>query len=218
MAHGQPFEIGSRIRIRRLESGTKAHITRVEDITENWVAIQRPIHHYEPVRLYPGETVELTVVRTEPPAGIFNATTVVIGETRQRLPLVRIQLPEGWKRAQLREYFRVPVTRPIRVRPITEEEDEPWLEGVSRDLSGGGCQVVLPETLDPEQPVEVELDLPDGTYRMRGTVRRITEEMASGQLCTVAGIRFDDVPERQREEIIRYAFERQIELRKKGMT
>lgn len=217
--NGPPLIPGTRIRLRSLESpGKPAHITRVEEVSDRWLAVQRPTHHYQPVRLYPGTPVEVRVVRTTPPEGIYRAETVVLGETRQRVPLLRLEPPGRWERSQLREYFRVPAMRPVRVRPLQEGGDVPWLEGHTRDLSGGGCQVMLPTALEQGARVEVELELPDAVHRLVGSIQRVQVDPDAGQLPVAIGIKFEQVSERQREEIIRYAFERQIELRRKGMT
>lgn len=217
----QPLEIGSRLRLRSLETAAAtAHMTRVEDMTDQWVAVQRPTVNYKPVRLFPGTDVELSVTRTEPPglAGKYRARSVVLGEVGRDLPLLRLQLPTEWERAQLREFFRVPATRPVRVRSVPATDDDEWIEGRTRDLSGGGCQVVLPVMLERGQSIELELELPDGVYRVRGTVRRGTQDVLAPEFSAVIGVQFSGIVEKQREELIRYAFERQIELRKRGMT
>lgn len=214
----QPLEVGTRVRLREVSPTAIAHMTRVEEVTDRWIGVQRPTHNYEPVRFYRGAKVELNVVRTHPPEGIFRAETFVLGEVHQRVPMLRLEVPAKWERAQLREFFRVDAVRPVRVRRFTKEGDLPWVEGHTRDVSGGGCQLALPEMLDQGELIEIELELPEGIYRMRGTVQRAQEDRSAQGFSAIAGIKFQDLTEKQREELIRYAFERQIELRRKGMS
>lgn len=217
--NGPPLTPGTQVRLRSLEGpGKPVHITRVEEVSDRWVAVLRPTHRYEPVRFYPGTPVEMRVVRTTAPEGIYRAETVVLGETRQRVPLLRLEPPLRWERSQLREYFRVPARRPVRVRKVKDGDDGVWMEGRTRDLSGGGCQAMLPTKLEQGTAIELELELPDAVHRLVGTVQRVQVESGDLDLPVSVGVKFEQLSERQREELIRYAFERQIELRRKGMT
>lgn len=195
-------------------------MTRVESMSKRGIVVQRPAHSYDPIRLPRGTKVELQITVTEPTAmaGKYRAETVVLAEIWQPVPLLRLQTPEQWERSQLREFFRVPTAQRVRVRTLPATGDAGWFEAHTRDLSGGGCQLVVPQVLEEGQTIEIVLPLADEVFRLRGTVQRMQADATDGGSGGSAGIEFSDVTEKQRETIIRYAFERQIELRKKGMT
>lgn len=216
-----PLRVGMQVNIRSLETlGQPYHTTRVEDITDEYVFLQRPTHNFEPVRFSRGMRVELAMTVTQPTAvsGRYRTETTVSGVLWKPLPLLRLQLPSQWERSQLREFFRVPVDLPVRARTLPAEDKGGWFTARARDLSGGGCQLVLPTMLAEGQLIEMDLTLPEAVLRLQGRIQRIDRDPHMGGEHIIAGIKFVDIEEKQREQLIRYGFERQIELRKKGMT
>ncbi|MBO8141033.1 MAG: PilZ domain-containing protein [Firmicutes bacterium] len=213
----EPLVIGERIWLRLLsEPEPVTYVSRVEDVSETSVAIQRPMVQRQPIALPRGTGLELEVRRSKPPGeGVYRAVTEVVGATVDPLPLVFLRMPDQWHRIQMRHYVRVPAFLAVAVRPQTPDEAE-WLEGKTVNVSGGGCQVVLPESLDRDQPVEIVLSLPSRDVRATGAVRRM-EKAEDGTGWRLA-IEFTDISDKDRRHVIRFAFQRQIELRKKGMA
>lgn len=219
-----PLQVGMRVRIRSMDDAAAPQYgTRIEDISGDFVAVQRPTDRYRPVRFPPGTPVELLVTVTDVPGkeGQYRSDSVVLRELSGRVPLLQLELPATWERAQLREFFRVPVSIPVKVRVEAEDVDDDakdeWAEGWMRDISGGGCQMLVPLPLEREERVTVEFDLWEQTLRIPATVTRsVPEDIHRRQY--VVGVEFTAINEQQREHIIRFAFQRQIELRKKGMA
>lgn len=214
-----PLQIGMQLKVRSLESlGQPAHATRVEDVADETIVVQRPTHNYQPVRMPKGSRIELLLSMVEPStaAGKYRAETVVVDEIFQSVPLLRLAVPEQWERSQLRKFFRVPTTISAEVRTLQTGDD--WVSARTRDLSGGGCRLAVPAPLERGQTLEINLTLPSGPLQLKGTVTRIEGEKGRRGEHTVVGIKFIDIEEKQREQLIRYGFERQIELRKKGIT
>lgn len=223
-----PMKVGMRVRIRLLEdgAGTSQYGTRIQDLSDNTVTVQRPTDQYRPVQFRPGARVELSVIVTDMPGkeGQYRGECVVLRELVEPVPLLRLELPQKWHRSQLREYFRVPVTLRVKVRVEPEDGSEEaageWTVGWMRDISGGGLQMLLPLELAREDRVTVEFTLQDETLRIPAVVTRsVPDEDAEGPGDQyVVGVEFTDISEQERTHIIRFTFQRQIELRKKGMA
>ncbi|HEY8416784.1 MAG TPA: PilZ domain-containing protein [Limnochordales bacterium] len=220
MADGRnPLEIGVRLRLRRTDQPEAgSYTTRVEDMDDQRIAVSMPTVQGMPVALPRGVPVELELVRAQPPGeGSYRATSVVLGRSMGRVPLLYLRSPQQWERHQLRQFFRVPAVLTVQIR-AAGEADAPWMLGRTRDISGGGFRAVVGRPLPADQAVEVVLVLPERRITAKGVVRRVEEvEDNPGRQWTV-GIAFTDIAERERDAIIRFVFKRQIELRKKGMA
>lgn len=216
-----PLDVGVRLRLRRVDDPEAgSYVTRVEDIDRHRIAVQQPFVQGLPVALPRGTPVELELVRTRSPGqGSYRATSVVIGRAGGLEPLLYLRSPERWERHQLRQYFRVPAVMSVQVRPLSETEEEtPWMLGQTRDISGGGFQAVVGKPLPPDQPIEVILGLPGRRIPAKGVIRRVVEVEESGGCQWSLGVAFTDITEKDRDAIIRFAFQRQIELRRKGLA
>lgn len=223
-----PLDAGMRLRIRPLADEAEAgYEVGVDDVSDEWILVHRPRAADGPVRLETGAKVELNVTITDHPGkeGQYRGETVVYQVMPGAVPLLRLAWPKEWQRFQHRKYFRVPVALPVKVRPISggaSGGEAPavvpgWAEGTMRDLSGGGCQVVAPLEVEPEQKVALQFRLPTEAFSLVAEVKSISPSEEDERM-HVIGLAFVELHEDLRDEIVRYTFQRQIELRKKGMA
>ena len=213
------LSIGTRVRIRRVDMPeAAAYSTRVEDVDATRIAVQPPIVQGQPVPLPRGTRVELEVNRAEQPGqGLYRAVTVVLGKDPGELGFVHLQKPESWQRVQAREFFRVPAILAVQIR-AADEESAPWMIGQTRDISGGGCLLLLGQPFRVGETVELSLSLPDRRINAKGTVKRVKKPEEGPDSLWSLAIAFTEIAERDRDAIIRFALKRQIELRKKGLA
>ncbi len=217
-----PLKVGMLVRIRSLdEVGARSYGVRVQDITDTALIVQSPIENYRPVYFSRGAAIELSVTLDDPPGkeGRYRGETVIMRSVQGQVPLLQVRWPEKWEREQLREFFRVPVALDVKVRPLPEDDadDPPFVEGTMKDISGGGCQIVSSLALVRDDRVELEFSVQSRPMRLPATVMRV-EAAEDNPGRWAVGLEFTDISEREREHIIRFAFQRQIELRKKGMA
>lgn len=219
-----PLKVGMLVHVRSLEeAGSPVYGVRVQDVGETSLVVQRAIDRHRPVRFPNGSRVEISVTVEDRPGkeGRYRGECVVIRHVDGPVPLLRLSRPESWERVQLRQFFRVPVTLEAKMRraPVDGDgdEDEEWMSVQVKDISGGGCQIVSSEPLQKDDRVELELTLNDEPMRVLASVARIVgAEPHHGRW--YLGLEFVDIGERERQRIIQFAFQRQIELRKKGMA
>lgn len=226
-----PLEVGLRVSVRPMENPEESFVTRVENITQSSVDVQRPTDQYRSIGFPVGSKVELSVTLTEPPGkeGRYVAQTKVLKPPKGPVPVLRLRMPDTWERTQLREFFRVPAVFPARVRVVSEAEGDgddrlivvsggtEWLTAQTRDISAGGCQLVMRTPMSPGDTVEVDIELPEYQLRARGVVRRSDPDPDEPDYFVV-GLSFSNLEEESRQQVLRFAFQRQIELRKKGLS
>lgn len=223
-----PLQVGMLVRVRSLEEvGEPSYGVRIQDLTETAIVVQRPTDLYRPVRFPKGSPVEISVTVEDPPGkdGRYRGESVVLRNVEEPVPVLWVAWPRQWERAQLREFFRVPVALPALLRPVVEEQGDgegggpqaPWIQVTMRDISGGGCLIVAPMSFERHEKVDLEFTLADLTLHVSAIVKR-SQELEDTPGRWALGLEFVDIHERDRQYIIRFAFQRQIELRKKGMA
>ncbi|KIQ94609.1 putative glycosyltransferase [Anoxybacillus thermarum] len=142
----------------------------------------------------------------------------VLGRTKRNIPLLILSYPgdQHLIRVQRRQFVRVDAIVDVAVHPLNEEF-APFTT-VTSDISAGGAAIVLPndETgLKHGMTIEIwlVLHMRSGDYhylRFLARVVRIFEENV-----LKASLEFLEVNDVDRLALIRYSFEKQLEMRKK---
>ncbi|MDO3409592.1 PilZ domain-containing protein [Saccharibacillus sp. CPCC 101409] len=188
------------------------HRSRISEIEENAMLVELPIRAGRMSRLRLGE--ELSVYHMTEDGIKYYFTSHVLGYQDDSVPLMRISkpLPEDISKVQRRHYLRVPA----RVE-IALQAPEFHFTALTSDLSGGGLSFVA----DAGHPVQVNQEISGWillAYKsgsvdhvaFAGEVLRI-KEPGSGR--NTVSIRFTRVADTERQKLIRYCFERQLDFR-----
>ena len=117
----------------------------------------------------------------------------------QDTDLVRFDVIEGPDVLQRRDFVRVPVAAPVKLRIGGSRE---LLDAYALDISGGGMLVRGPSRLQLGAEIEFVLEIGDGQSPINGCATVV--RTPGGDL---RGIAFTQVPDRER--LIRFIFERQ---------
>jgi c-di-GMP-binding flagellar brake protein YcgR len=134
--------------------------------------------------------------------GLYRFDTMVRHRQGSHLRLA-LPEPEALSRTQRRQYFRVPVNLPGRLyRPGAAAPVAIRL----LDLSGGGARLAAAVPLTPGEAVAVEFQLQGHRLRIGGRVVRTSPDHLE------AGIAFIDLREAERDRIVAFSFQRQLEL------
>lgn len=200
---------------------SRTFVTLVQEITDDTIAVARPMSktHYFPVR--PGLGYKLQYVAPDAAYEIKGTVTKVdMGEPG----LVWLQRDDV-SRLQRRELLRVPMDLPLSIRPlpILEEQVEglnavqgPWLPARTLDLGGGGVALLTDLPLSVGDQVEMKLPLDDAPLVVTGqVVRRRPERLVGVKILQGWGIRFVDLDPRDQDRIIRFLFAYQVRQRQR---
>jgi c-di-GMP-binding flagellar brake protein YcgR len=131
--------------------------------------------------------------------------------------MIHIHYPgeEELVKIQRRQFVRVDATADISL--YYNDEYHPT---VTEDISAGGCAVLIRSGMDVAQGARITmiivLTMQTGEchyLEIAGSLIRVWEKNNK----KIASIQFLNLSEIQRQLIMRYCFERQLELRKKGL-
>jgi c-di-GMP-binding flagellar brake protein YcgR len=224
---GFPYKIGETLFLQQKVSTEDENITykaRVADLSDQYISIEMPLGEKTgKIGFFP-EGCEVEVWFYAQDGSRYFFLSSVLGRRKERIPLTLLTHPveEDIERTQRREFLRVPCYEEVAIHPLTKGEFTPFL-AKTIDLSGGGLAFVLPRK--PEFPEGsqmkwwLSLPLKSGPILHPsglGKIVRIIEPAEKGMPYRFP-LEFTDVMETERQKIIKYCFERQLEIKKKGI-
>lgn len=153
---------------------------------------------------------------------VYSFQSEVIGRAKKTFPVITLRYPGDKRvvRIQRRQYVRVPASISIAIHPL-EGEFDPFVT-VTEDISAGGLAAVVNHSADlhSNQIVNAWLTLPMYSnelcyLQLQAKVVRMDprNEEKLGKL----SLQFLAMNERDQEKVIRFVFEQQLELKRKGL-
>lgn len=141
------------------------------------------------------------------------------------LPLLEIEAESDIKMVQRRQFYRLECTLPVQYRLVGETDcdkgidtGEKFIKSYTKDISGGGVCINAEVKLEADGILECEVLLQeDNPVRFYGNIVRIETNESESRYKYLAGIAFRKIGDKDREAIIRFIFEQQRKLRKKGL-
>ncbi|WP_062198297.1 flagellar brake protein [Massilibacterium senegalense] len=154
---------------------------------------------------------------------VYRFFTTVSKRVYKEIPMIELTRPEvkDIERIQRRQFVRVETAVNTACHPI-HQPFEPFVT-VSEDISGGGMSILVPDTCKWEPDWEVNLyfsiyqkgDQPV-YYQQLAKVIRLTEVKELENRKRVS-LEFVDIDEKVRQELIRFCFQHQLKMKKKGI-
>ncbi|OIU71218.1 flagellar brake protein [Rossellomorea aquimaris] len=189
---------------------------RVVESEEDGIFIDYPIHTKtgKTVFMMNGTQLKASFVYNEQTVLTFESE--VLGRKISKIPMIHIHYPGEHElvKVQRRQFVRVETNADISL--YYNDEYHP---AVTEDISAGGCAVRM-NGIEIEQGARISmmivLVMQTGEchyLEIAGSLVRVWERNKS----KIASIQFLNLTETQRQIIMRYCFEKQLELRKKGM-
>ncbi len=191
--------------------------TKVESKTASNLTVPLPSSEKADSILRKGEQVEVTIFTDD---GLLKFTSEVIDRKTIRIPLVLISRPTKIEKIKPRSYYRLDANLLVQYR-IMKDEITPISEikkGITRDISGGGVLLELKQTIQKETLLELNIHLtPDTIVNAIGKVTFTKVEKIKGEDVHLVGVTFQIINENERDKIVKFIFEQQRLMRRKGM-
>lgn len=194
--------------------------SRIAEINDKVIAIEMPIEEGSgKMRFFPKNT-DLTAFFVDENGMKYNFSTKVTGKASDNIPLLLIEKPleSSISKIQRRDYLRVPMNLNLII--ILQNPVE-IVNVQTIDLSGGGLSFSSkkPLPLQEDQTVNGVIHLPhwkSGSLDIRffASVKRVLPPNEQRPVQLVA-LQFEDIEERNRDQIIHFCFQREIELNRK---
>jgi c-di-GMP-binding flagellar brake protein YcgR len=194
--------------------GSSIHITKIEDVQDDVVLVAAPIERRTLVPIGIGSRVQLEYKDTSLTGqGRYIAKGIVIRRMRGQVPMLEVRLFEPWQKIQERMFVRVDVLLETTYAPVLDGQIQAVSQCSILNLSGGGLWMLAQEALAAGDIIWLCLPLEQGSIQAYGEIVRVED----GEEGFGYGVSFVNLPERDRKAIIQYVYQRQLELRRKGL-
>ncbi|MDR4888739.1 flagellar brake domain-containing protein [Fredinandcohnia sp. QZ13] len=195
---------------------------RVVEKMENRIYIDYPVNNStgKTVFLLNGTQLKAFIAADSTSAYFFDTT--VLGRVKQNIAMIVLSYPgeDSMYKIQRREYVRVETSVDVAVHSLNGEF-QPFVS-ITRDISAGGAAIILPssKTIIPGLDILTHFVLPSLSEEyhyvtLRSNVIRIVDGKNGER--NRASIKFVDISESDRQLLIKFCFERQLLLKKKGI-
>ncbi|BER91351.1 MAG: hypothetical protein PWP60_191 [Candidatus Atribacteria bacterium] len=183
--------------------------SRIESIRNNEVWFAAPQERGTLVPIGKGDPVQVYIVGD-------NEIFFFEGKAKERqrkgnLAYLILELPQKVVRKQRRNYVRLDISLPVCVR-----DEESLVEGLTKNISGGGMLVSFGDHKNPFPADAQDLFFMIGLHNGQdifGKARVVRKEDPS-----TYAFEFTDIQEADREKIVKFIFQKQIEMKKKGLV
>jgi c-di-GMP-binding flagellar brake protein YcgR len=199
------------------EEAKQEYKSRIADLRDNYISMEIPINEKTGrlKRLYVGDEMSACFVTDGGVKNYFTSSVTGFIDDVIRLVQIKKPDPESITKVQRRSFLRVPAELEIAVK----YSEQLQFVAMTDDVGGGGisflCDGYIP--LQSQQIVSCWLlaNYKNGQIEhipFKGEMVRI-KSMETGKQQVM--MRFAEISDRDRQKIIRYCFERQLDFRKK---
>lgn len=199
------------------EQSKQEYKARVADVKDNYYAIEIPINEEtgQLKRLYAGDFIYAYFISEGGVKNYFNTSVLGFREDTIKLVIIKKPDPELITKIQRRNYLRVPAELEVAI----QLDGNIRMLGVTEDLSGGGLSFVCDNT----HPLHAK-DVLSCWLLMQFKNESIQHVKFNCEVIRVKALETEkqlvmasiaDIHNVDRQKIIKYCFERQLELRKK---
>ncbi|KAB7672917.1 flagellar brake protein [Bacillus sp. B1-b2] len=204
------------------EENIEQYKSRILETENNEMYIEYPIHlkTNKLIFLMNGTQVKINFVTNDGVAYMFHSE--VLGRKKENnIPMLILSFPnyEQMIKIQRRRYVRVETSVDIAIHAYNEEF-KPFTT-VCLDFSAGGAAILVPKTTLLEENTKVKgyvvLPLQNGEYtylQLDVEIKRILDYNQNSYKVT---LEFVEVSPFNRQAMLRFSFDRQLSLRKKGL-
>ncbi|MDY0408328.1 flagellar brake protein [Virgibacillus soli] len=216
------MKIGQLLTIKEVgkESETTYH-SKLIDVDEQFVFISHPINiKTKKSTFFPRET-EIIASFVDEQDVVFQFASKVIKPVKIPIPVIAIKKPtnEDIHRIQRRNFMRIETAVDVAIHS-KNKQFSPFTT-ITRDISGGGLSVIVPQGVDLKEDelldlwLVLESDQGEHQYlNLLGHVVRIHYEQKARM---VASIKFENISKLNQELLIKFCFQKEREARRKGL-
>jgi c-di-GMP-binding flagellar brake protein YcgR len=193
--------------------------TYVEAVTIRAITVVHPRVNGQLIPLSSGDSIRVEYTAKGAGYMIFYTTILELGVSGS--PVVQLAIPvvESVERMQRRAYVRLETEISLNYLVLRVPENLPLSPGpkttYTRDISGNGAQILCKELYPVGSQLATHFTLGGQTFHTAAEVVRHIQQVSSTEIWT--GIRFKGLSEKDRDMIIRYIFNQQLERRRMGL-
>ncbi|MGG5253774.1 flagellar brake protein [Neobacillus sp. SM06] len=195
---------------------------RIVDRKDNLLYIDYPINlrTNKTAFLFDGTQLNATFIDQDG-TSVYLFKSEIVGRVKINIPMLVLTYPgsDGLIKIQRRNYVRIEAAVDVAIHPLGNEF-EPFT-AVTDDISAGGAAVLIPHeiTLQPDMMVKtwIVLLLQNGEFHYLSLRSRIVRVIRYNETMNKLSLQFNDISNMERQLLLRFCFERQLEIKKKGL-
>lgn len=199
------------------EEAKQEYKSRIADVADTYISMEVPMNDKSGKlkRLYPGDELSVYFITEGGVKNYFISSVLGFSDDVIRLVLIKKPDPESITKVQRRNFLRVPAILEIAVK----FSEQLQFVSLTDDVGGGGisflCEGYVP--VESGHTVECWLLVPFKNGQIehvpfKSEIVRV-KELETGKKQVM--MRFSEITDRDRQKIIRYCFERQLDFRKR---
>ncbi|WML45132.1 flagellar brake domain-containing protein [Neobacillus sp. PS3-40] len=154
-------------------------------------------------------------------SSVFKFETEIKGRIKKNIPMLIISYPgnENVRKIQRRQYVRIETSVDIAVHPLDFEF--PPFACVADDISAGGVSFLVPIESSLKQGMKIQiwlvLVLQNGEYHYMKLPGQIARIFDFNETRNKISLQFNDITSQERQLLLRFCFDRQLEIRRKEL-
>lgn len=215
----QYFNIGDKIQVISSNKIKKnEYVSQIAEIHEDSIDIFIPIYKNSLVYFRNDEILKIIMPKAE---AIFEFDAKVIGRIYGEIPIMKIVKISQLLRIQRRDYYRLKITKPIRFKKIYKNVDSnivsQYHDGILIDISGGGLMFCSKKEMEKDDLLELEILISESKkLNLFGSIVRKQYDIQKSFLYEY-GIKFENISIADKNTLMKFIFEEQRKLLKKGL-
>ncbi|PKM80861.1 MAG: hypothetical protein CVU89_12015 [Firmicutes bacterium HGW-Firmicutes-14] len=217
MGSFDPLKVNQPIELELPGDELHRYRSKVEELTGDRVVVMSPMKGGCVITLKPGTQIKI-IYRDN--IAVYTYLSRVITQNNDHVSTVTLAQPTEIRRIQRRNFVRLDTRLKVKLvkldakfNPKSEE-----FSATTVDISGGGLMFNCSVRLEPGEVLQASLCLnPNETVRAIGRVVRSLENPPGVRETYSVGFEFTVIDEIERDKIIRFIFNQQRELRRKGL-
>jgi c-di-GMP-binding flagellar brake protein YcgR len=212
------INMGDRINLLVLNDYDKnQYVSKIDSINEDGtIDVLIPISKSKIVYIK-NDTVLKVVISKE--GAIYEFKAKIINKLYGTIPLLKLMIVSDVEKIQRRNYFRLKSLKTIKIRKIVNLKEklfDEYFEATMVDISGGGLAFSTQVELEINDSIELSLDLTLNSINLLGKIVRADKDESKVKKNSY-GVNFEKISEIERNIIMRFIFEEQRKLAKKGL-
>lgn len=217
------FKIGEKLILeQRYANQKETYKCMVVEIGHGSFYIDYPVNGSTGKVAFLVDGTQLQASYTDDEQGTFLFETEVFKKVKGKIPMMELMLPpeEEFIKIQRRQFVRLESSVDVAIHPL-EGEFTPF-RTVTEDISAGGAALLLKNTMDihgaPYINVWLALLLNSGEISYLQLKCKVIRMKELNRGAKILSVQFIEPSANDTQIIMRFIFEKQLELRKKGIT
>lgn len=194
------------------------YVSKIESINEDeTIDVLIPIAKNRIVYIK-NDTILKVIIAKE--GSIIEFKAQIVNKLFGAIPLLRLKRVSEITKIQRRNYYRLRIVKSIKVRKvidIKEKQFDEFFKASLIDISGGGIALAASQELELGDLIEANMELNTSMINIFGKIVRKDIRDEGNTTKFFYGVNFDKITEVERNIIMRFIFEEQRKLAKKGL-